>query len=369
MRSVTLKLWFLPAIYALFGLMSVLTLSSIASSLVPRQLIFFIIGGFVFQLLSNLKNSTIQRLAPIGYLILMVFLLLLPVISLQTRGATRWIDIGGFFIFQPSQLAVPLVAIFLASFVNTHPTSSWKNLLSALGIISAPAGLILLQPDLGTTLVYLSSLSIGLLFTGINIKQIGIILGIALIAAVSSWFLILRPYQKERIYSFVGISSTIQSGELTESQLSAQYNARQSIIAVGSGQLFGRGLGQGSQSHLRFLPERQTDFIFASLTEEFGFIGSLLILILYIGLFAFLFWFGMQGLATKKSVYPMTIAGMIMFQSFINIGMNIGLIPITGITLPLLSYGGSSIISIALAFGLVQNFVKQAEKSITLEIK
>lgn len=369
MRSVTLKLWFLPAIYALFGLMSVLTLSSIAPNLVPRQLIFFITGGFVFQLLSNLKKSTIQRLAPIGYILLIVFLLILPVISLQTRGATRWIDIGGFFIFQPSQLAVPVVAIFLANFVDTHPTSNWKNLLLTLGIISAPAGLILLQPDLGTTLVYLASLSVGLLFTGINLKQVGVILGVALIVTISSWFLVLKPYQKERIYSFVGIGSTTQSVVLAESQLSAQYNARQSIIAVGSGQFFGRGLGQGSQSHLQFLPERQTDFIFASLTEEFGFIGSLLVLILYIGLFTFLFWFGIQGLSVKKSVYPMTIAGMIMFQSFINIGMNIGLTPITGITLPLLSYGGSSIISIALAFGLVQNFVKQVEKGVTLEIK
>lgn len=350
----------MPAILMLFALISVLTLSSIAPELAPRQFIFFLAGGVVFYFVAKLRFETIERLSPLGYVIAVFLLILTLVIALQTRDTSRWIDVAGLFRLQPSQLAIPAVGLLASHLIHTRSMAKWSQLFFLLIIVLIPAVLILIEPDLGTTLVYLACLGTGIYFSDIKPRQILILLSSTVVVGALAWMFILEPYQKQRIFSFVGSSENVSNTQLT-----TQYNARQSLIAVGSGQMVGRGLGQGVQSHLRFLPERQTDFIFASLAEEFGFIGSALIISLYFLIFAFLIYIGIQAERVSAQIFCFITAAMILIQTTINIGMNIGILPITGLTLPLLSYGGSSLISIAGMFGVVQTIAKNQDKKIS----
>lgn len=359
-----MRIWFLPAIYILFAMISVLTLSSIAPELAPKQFAFFVFGGIIFYLVASLKFETIERLSPLGYALTIFLLILTLVIALQTRNTSRWIDIAGIVRLQPSQLAIPAVGLYAAQWIKSRSMAVWKNLLIALGIIAVPAFLILIEPDLGTTLVFLASIATMIYFSKIRFHQVLTLGAVGAAIVIFSWFFVLQPYQKVRITSF------ISSGDSSSSQaLTTSYNAQQSLIAVGSGQLVGRGPGQGVQSHLRFLPERQTDFIFASLAEEFGFLGSALIISLYFSIFLYLIYVGFQTNSVSSRLFCLMSAAMIAIQAGINIGMNIGILPITGLTLPLLSYGGSSLITIAGMFGIVQSIVKNQEKTLALHLK
>lgn len=177
------------------------------------------------------------------------------------------------------------------------------------------------------------------------------VLGLAIgagITALLAWFLLLQPYQKQRITSFI---SPEQSSD-------GNYHVEQALIAVGSGELTGRGLGQGVQSYLRFLPERQTDFIFASIAEEYGFIGGIVVLSLYALLIGFIIYTGSTTSRASAQFYCYGVAIALLLQMGVNIGMNMGLVPVTGITLPFLSYGGSSILSLTIALAIVQSIVR-----------
>jgi len=207
-------------------------------------------------------------------------------------------------------------------------------------------GLVMLQPDLGSALVLLGTWLVILLFTGISKKHFFWLLGAFLITVVVAWFFVLQPYQQARILIFIDPGRDAQ-GE--------GYNVIQSMVAVGSGQLFGRGLALGSQSSLRFLPEPGTDFIFAVIAEDLGLVGVTLLL----GLFTFIFY--RLFLTMRKSqddfgtYLVLGISAMLLVQTFINIGMNMGISPVTGIPLPLVSAGGSSMWSIMTALGISQS--------------
>ncbi len=358
-----MRLWFLPGVLTVFALLSVLTLQSIAPTLAPRQLAFFFISAVIFIVASRVPFENIKRLSPLGYGITIFLLILTLIISLETRNTSRWIEVGGLFKLQPSQLAVPFTAIMLARFAAENSLKLWKNLLKALTIVAIPGVLILIEPDLGTTLVYLASLAVVFFFSDIRWQQVLALGAAGLIMVVIAWMFLLQPYQKERITSFMDDSQT------ESTLLSSKYNARQALIAVGSGQLVGRGLGQGVQSHLRFLPERQTDFIFASLAEEFGFIGASLLIGLYGLIFSFIIYTGYHAAKPEESWFCYTTAAMILLQAGVNMGMNMGLLPITGVTLPLLSYGGSSILTIAGTLGIVQSITQNRKKGIKLSIR
>ncbi|MBU0579337.1 FtsW/RodA/SpoVE family cell cycle protein [Patescibacteria group bacterium] len=185
------------------------------------------------------------------------------------------------------------------------------------------------------------------------------LIGISVIGIIFSWMLVLKPYQKQRITSFINSKQDLQG---------SSYNARQALIAAGSGQLLGKGLGQGVQSHLRFLPERQTDFIFASLAEEFGFIGAIVVISLYVALISFIIITGRKTSSPLALRYCMAIAIMTTMQAGINISMNIGILPITGLTLPLLSYGGSSILSLSFMFAVIQSIANQTQPKAVLHL-
>ena len=178
-----------------------------------------------------------------------------------------------------------------------------------------------------------------------------------------AWFFVLADYQKSRLTSFIFFISPERSlSSDFRQETSAAYNARQSVIAIGAGQLWGQGLGHGTQSHLQFLPERQTDFIFASFVEEWGFLGSILILILYFALLSFILFVVYAEENRGKKLYMLTIFTMFLVQIFINIGMNLAILPITGITLPFLSYGGSSVLALFFSLALVQSIIEEGEK-------
>lgn len=354
-----MRYWFLPAVFIILGLLSVLTLSSIAPELASRQLVFFVIGGVSFFAISKLSWNRIVTLSPIGYVLTVFLLILTLVVSMQTRNTARWIQIGELFALQASQLAIPLVGLYLSMLVALSQELSVKNILKWTTVVVIPAVLILVEPDLGTTVVYLACMATVSLFLPIKAKHLISAFGILILVTLIAWTAVLKPYQKQRITSFLDPQADTSG---------ASYNSNQAMIAVGSGQLFGRGLGQGVQSHLRFLPERQTDFIFASIAEEFGFIGSALIILLYLGLLLFLLRTARTTKQKSTQIYIYIVTAQITLQTFVNIGMNMGILPITGITLPLLSYGGSSIITLAATLGLIQADIATQKKELTLQL-
>lgn len=321
----------------------ILVIFSSSKELAIQQLIFSALGLFFFFVVSQIDIHALTNFAKLIYLLIIFLLIAVLIIGFETRGTLRWIPLGIFNI-QPSEFAKPALIIFLAKFWSENlPT--WKNIFKSL-LWSAPLFILIFrQPDLGSALT-ISAIWIGLLFAArISFKKIIIIILITAFTIPLSWT-ILHDYQRQRIVSFISPQSD---------PLGRGYNLIQSTIAVGSGQFLGRGLGRGTQSRLQFLPEFRTDFIFASIAEEMGLLGSSLILSLYL----FLIIYGLS-LANKISdpanfLVVIGVISMLLFQTSVNIGMNMGLLPITGITLPLISYGGSSLISTFISLGLISS--------------
>lgn len=350
--------WFLTSLLLIFAFISVLILESIAPSLAPRQFVFALTGFAVFWFTSRLPYRRWEQVGFLGYLIVCFLLVLTLLIAFQTRSTARWILIGDFLAIQPSQLAIPVVGLYAAWFATHYNLTKLRWFLTLAGLILVPAILIFVAPDLGTALVFLIAVGSVFYFAPINWRLWLGSAGVMIAAGLLAWQFVLQPYQKARITSFVQ----------PQEQRGADYHARQALIAVGSGQLWGRGMGHGVQSHLRFLPERQTDFIFASLAEEFGFVGSLVVVSLYVGLIAFLIRLSTVVKSPGAALYCLIAATTIFVQGSINIGMNIGLVPITGVTLPFLSYGGSSFISLSFMLGIVQTIAHQEEPSAELHL-
>lgn len=333
------------------ALLSLLVLSSIAPALAPRQAVFFLLGAATFYAAASFSWSRYEQTHWLGYGTTIGLLILTQVLGQVTRSTTSWFSIGGIFAVQPSQLAVPLVGLTAAALAARYKMQQFSSILKLLIVIGIPTLLIVTEPDLGTTLIFVGGMTSILWLSPTRLLHLGSLAAAGVAVLILGWQL-LAPYQQARITSFISPSDPTGAG----------YNARQSLIAVGSGGLWGRGLGQGVQSHLRFLPERQTDFIFASLAEEFGLLGSLLVLALYCVLVFTLIRTGFHAETTSAQYYCFAMATALFLQILVNIGMNAGLMPITGITLPLLSYGGSSVIATCGMLGIVQAIIQQTQK-------
>jgi len=351
------RYWLLPAIMILLGLISIVTLRSVAAQYATQQLIFLLLGLGLFWFVSRFSFSFISQYRWFAYLGLITLLVLTLLVGSITRNTRRWISVGGLFSVQGSQLAAPVIGLAAAHFVaeksyqksknkNLEKDISLKDTLQLVGLLALPALLIVVAPDLGSTIFYLGSISVIILFGPVSWRLLSLLLGGSIVTAVLAWFLVLQPYQKDRIYCFISpaLSSTCST-----------YNAEQSLIAVGSGQLFGRGLGQGVQSHLQFLPERQTDFIFASFAEEWGLVGSLALIGIFTTLVGYIVNIGFSADKKAAYYYCMIIAALIAFQAGFHMGMNMYLFPIKGISLPFVSYGGSSLIGMTLGLAIVQS--------------
>lgn len=319
-------------------------------SLAIQQAIFGVVGIGLYYFLKFFDYRSLKPFIIPAYIFIVVCLIVTLLLGLETRGSVRWISFGP-FNFQPSEFAKPILILALAAFWSSH-LPSWKNIFKSVGILFPIFILVFEQPDLGTTLtIAFIWLSI-LIAANISFFKLFLMGSIGAVAIPFGWFF-LEEYQKLRVISFLSPTSDPKG---------IGFHAIQASIAIGSGQLFGRGLGRGTQSRLQFLPEFRTDFIFAFIAEELGFIGSAIVLGLYTVLFVVLF--RLLGRIGDKfgELIVIGVMGMTFFQMTVNIGMNIGIMPITGITLPMLSYGGSSVVTTLLSFGLVASVARWGVK-------
>ncbi len=324
----------------------ILVIYSSSPDLALQQFIYTIIGLLLFLSVSQFDMHSLRKLITPFYFFTTLTLLIVFILGVETRGSIRWIPLGPLNI-QPSEFAKPFLILQLSLFwAGNIPT--WTNILKSLIWLFPFVVLIFKQPDLGTSLT-LIAIWIGMLCASqISIKKILILIIIAMLVIPTSW-LFLHDYQKQRIFGF------LQPGS---DSLGRGYNVIQSTIAVGSGEILGRGLGRGTQSRLQFLPEFRTDFIFASIAEEMGFVGSLIIISIYLYLLSFCLKVASQVEDRFHFLLILGVFSMLLFQTFVNIGMNIGILPITGITLPLISYGGSSLVATFICLGIVSSVAK-----------
>lgn len=311
-----------------------------------QQVLYASLGLVFYFFLRRFDYRSVTPLLKYLYGLVIILLVITLIIGFESRGSVRWIPLG-LFNFQPSEFAKIVIVLCLAHFWTNH-YPSWKNIGKSLGILAPMAILIFRQPDLGTMLTVIFIWITLLLASHISLFKLGLMGMVGLLGIPTTWVL-LHDYQKQRIFSFLSPAADPQG---------IGFHVIQSMIAVGSGGLTGRGLGRGTQSRLQFLPEFRTDFIFAFIAEELGFVGSLLIIVLYGAIFYFMFrLLGKVGDRFGELII-LGVFGMMFFQITVNIGMNIGVLPITGITLPFLSYGGSSMITTLLSFGLVASVAK-----------
>lgn len=322
---------------------SLTILGSINQIYLEQQAISIVVAGIIFLFFSIVDYRVFTLVPWALYAIANISLVATFLFGSFSRGSIRWIDLG-FIRFQPSEFAKPLLIIFFAVLMSRLVNTPKKYTLLLLSMVP-PMALIFLQPDLGSTLIVAAVLGSQLIASNIPKKYLLWTIAAVLIVSPMLWS-VLRPYQKERVMSFVAPESD---------PLGSGYNAIQAVISVGSGKVLGRGLGQGTQSQLKFLPERQTDFIFASISEEFGFLGSATIIAAYCWLLVSIIRFATSANDEVGRLISVATFFVILLQAFVNIGMNVGILPITGITLPLVSLGGSSLISIAVLLGVMTN--------------
>jgi rod shape determining protein RodA len=318
------------------------------SSPTIRQLIWAIAGFVAMMALTILDYRIYEQLRWILWIVTIGLLGIVSIIGQITHGAQRWIDLG-ITLFQPSELSKLLLILVAAKYMADHEEDmpKWRYLATSFVFVAVPIVLVYLQPDLGTAIVIAGTWGVMALASGMKLRDVLIIVAVAVIAAPVIWTG-LRAYQQERILTFI---------DPARDPLGAGYNVTQARIAIGSGQFWGTGFCSGTQSQLRFLRIRQTDFIFSVIGEELGFVGALFV----IGLFAFILFRLIRAAMLARTTYGKLICvgviAMIMVQSYINLGMNLGLMPVTGIPLPFVSSGGSSLVSLLAAEGVVQSIL------------
>jgi rod shape determining protein RodA len=328
---------------------------------VTRQAIYAAIGLVVMYVVSRIDYSRLRELRYPVYGVLIALLLLVLAVAGVTRGTRAWIELPG-FNFQPSELGKPLLVVALAAFVVGRMRRMGRDTTArvmALGLFATM--LVIAEPDVGSAMVYVIGTLAILFVAGApwrHFAALGVLFAVTiamvLVVAPKVGVEVLEPYQVDRLTSFLHPSD--DPGD-------AGYQQQQALTALGSGEKTGRGVSGATQTSLGFLPEHHTDFIFAVIGETYGFLGCALVLSLY----ALLIWRGLHILTVAKNLYGALIAGgitvMLLFQIFVNIGMNVGIMPITGVTAPLLSFGGSSMLATFLALGLLHSVHAQARET------
>jgi rod shape determining protein RodA len=338
--------------------LSLVTLFSISIPYFKSQLIFLAVSLIAFIFFSQVNYKIIQLYKIPIYIVSLCLLFLVLILGIETRGAVRWVEIIGFRI-QFSEILKPFLAISLSSYLVSLKTYSFKSMISVVALLLPVAFLIFFQPDLGDALIFVMVTFLTLILFGFPLKYF--LAGVVSVLLLFPIFWnLLHDYQKQRVLTFLNPGTD---------PLGTSYNAIQSIIAVGSGMIIGKGFGQGTQSGLRFLPERHTDFIFATISEQLGFIGTLLLLLT----FAFFLYRIFVIYQKSRDRFCKTFAAVAFFiiltQFFVNVGMNIGVIPIVGVTLPFMSYGGSSLLSNFIILGLLTAVNKASKNEDILEIR
>ncbi|MFH1187625.1 MAG: rod shape-determining protein RodA [bacterium] len=343
-----LVFWGLAVIYSItLGQGNALGTGILSSPLLSKQIISLVVGIILFFIFSFINYRLFYIYS--RYLFWGIVILLLAVLFFgnTVRGTTGWFEAAGFG-FQPVEAAKLVLIIILAKYftANGRYLAQFRHVIFS-GIISLViAGLVLLQPDFGSAVI-LILIWAGMMFAvGVPKKYLMFVAAGAILIGVLSWSFFLKPYQKDRVAVFLDPQSDPQG---------SGYHVTQSIIAIGSGQLFGKGLGFGSQSHLKFLPESHTDFIFAVIAEEMGFFS----VVFFFALFAFLYYrlikISKDSVDDFGSLLCVGIVISLFCQMFINLAMNMGILPVTGLPLPFVSFGGSSLIMSFVMIGVAQN--------------
>lgn len=311
-----------------------------------RQIVRFCVGFVIMIAVAVIDIRTWFRLAYPIYGVSLLLLVAVEFIGRTGKGAERWIELGPLQL-QPSELMKIGLILALSRFLHgilVEDVSRPTRLLGALALIVAPAGLVLMQPNLGTATILLVG-GAGLLFlAGLSWKIIVPVVALAVAAVPIGWEFVLKDYQKQRVYTFLDPDSD---------PLGSGYNILQSKIALGSGGVFGKGFGEGTQSRLNFLPEKQTDFIFTVLGEEFGLFGLMILMGLYFAVLAQGVLIALDTRSQFGRLVAMGICLNFLLYILINTSMSMGLIPVVGIPLPLVSYGGTALLTVLFGFGLL----------------
>ncbi|HSP08146.1 MAG TPA: rod shape-determining protein RodA [Candidatus Dormibacteraeota bacterium] len=334
-----------PMLAGILCMLGVMTVFSANADWV-RQVLWVVLGAAAYVAASAFDYQRLRTIAPGLYLAMLLMLLAVRLVGRSALGARRWLSVAGFPL-EPSEISKLILVVVLAAYLARQERPSWRAFAGALALLAPPAFLILSQPDLGTTIVFVAVL-LGMLFLGG--ARPAQLLSLVAAGAVALPLLphLLHGYQRRRLDIFL---------DPHQDPLGAGYNLLQARIAVGAGGFFGQGWLHGLQGQLGFVPERATDFVFAIFAEEFGLLGSLVLL----AIFGMLLIRVLRAAAVASDRFGELMAGgvfaMIFVQVVQNVGMNVGLLPIAGIPLPLISYGGSATITILAALGVVQSVV------------
>lgn len=350
--------WSLVVPALILSVLGLATLFSISVSLFESQLFVFSLSVLAFLFFSQLSYRSLATWHTPIYVISIIFLLIVLGIGIESHGAVRWIDLLGVRL-QFSEILKPFLALALAGLLANRSNASLRSYGFVFAALFPIILLIYLQPDLGNAVIYAAVTILTMIVFGFPLLWFFISVLPLLIISPIFWE-ILRPYQRQRIMTFFSPSSD---------PLGTSYNVIQAMIAVGSGMFAGKGLGQGTQSGLRFLPERHTDFIFATFTEGFGFLGGLVVLICFAWLCYRIYQIFMSMDDPFGKTFTAAAFFLILTHFFVNIGMNLGIIPIVGVTLPFVSYGGSSLLSNAILLGMLTAISRRGRRHDVLEIK
>ena len=347
--------WVLLGFVLLLSLISVLEIKSATlhtkfHGFDHKQIGFLAVGLLLMFLISLIDYHRLIDIAPWAYGISILSLVAVLAVGTKVLGGRRWINLGHGFHFQPSEWVKLILIVSVARYFwgLAGRELSWRDIAKAFALVGIPMAFVLKQPDLGTALTYLPILICGLFLGGIRFRQaVLILLGLALVVGVAIRSgKHLKPYQQARINAFINPDSDPRG---------SGYQIRQSLIAVGAGGVWGKGANKGTQTQGDFLPIPYTDFIFAAFCEEHGFVGAVGVLLLYFLILMRLIQNAQTASDLPGSFIIMGVVGVIVFQVAVNVGMVVGLMPVTGIPLPLLSYGGSSVLFTFMALGIVMN--------------
>lgn len=333
------------ALIALYGQVVLYSASGGDWGAVVRGTTRLAIGAALMLVCAQLKPGFLRRMSPWLFVLGLVLLVIVDLVGYIGKGAQRWLDLG-VVRFQPSEIMKLAVPMACAWYLHERPLPpDWRTLLALAAMILLPTALTIVQPDLGTGLLILMAGALVVLFAGLQAWVIGL-LGVAGAAAAWGGWYLLHDYQRQRVLTFL---------DPQVDPLGAGYHIIQSTIAIGSGGIFGKGYLRGTQGQLEFLPERHTDFVFAVIGEELGLLGALLLIGLYVFVVLRALFLASQMRDTFARLLSGCLAAIFFVYVFINAGMVSGLLPVVGVPLPLVSYGGTSMVTLLAGFGMLMS--------------
>jgi len=321
---------------------------------IERQLAFMTVGLIFMLLVGRISQYTWQRLAIVIYAVCLLLLIAVFFFGAGAKGAERWLDLPGLPRFQPSELAKLAVPLMLAAYLDHRPLPpNFKHIAWSLFIILLPVILIAEQPDLGSALLVATSGFVVLFIAGLRWRYIIGAIVTMIPVAIIMWLYVMHDYQRKRILTLINPEAD---------KLGAGWNILQSTTAIGSGGWSGKGWLNGTQSHLDFLPESHTDFIIAVFSEEFGFFGILLLLVLYLSIVARCLWISAHAQDGFGRLLGAALSMAFFVYVFVNMGMVSGILPVVGVPLPMISQGGTAIVSMMIGFGFLMSIATEQRK-------